>query len=103
VLGVGWMLYGFSISGLIAVLGGLFAVDICSKKLAGAAMGFVGCFSYIGAGLGDQITGILIDAGTTRVNGEAVIDFTLPVAFWFGASVVSLILAASLWRVEVRD
>ncbi len=103
VLGVGWMLYGFSISGLIAVLGGLFAVDICSKKLAGAAMGFVGCFSYIGAGLGDQITGILIDAGTTRVNGEAVIDFTLPVAFWFGASVVSLVLAASLWRVEVRD
>jgi OPA family sugar phosphate sensor protein UhpC-like MFS transporter len=102
-LGVGWALYGFSISGLIAVLGGLFAVDICSKKMAGAAMGFVGCFSYIGAGLGDQITGLLIDAGTTRVDGVAVIDFTAPVTFWFGASIVSAILAASLWRVQVRD
>ena len=49
------ILYGFTLSGLLAALGGLFAIDISPKKAAGAVMGFIGVFSYIGAGIQDQI------------------------------------------------
>ncbi|TFH02076.1 MAG: MFS transporter, partial [Calditrichales bacterium] len=41
-----FFLYGFTLSGLLAALGGLFAIDIAPKKAAGAAMGFIGIFSY---------------------------------------------------------
>ncbi|MCO4763516.1 MAG: MFS transporter, partial [Myxococcales bacterium] len=52
-----WMLiaaifvYGLTIGGLIAVLGGLFAVDIAPGGSAGLAVGMIGMFSYIGAAL----------------------------------------------------
>ena len=41
-------MYGATLSGLMASLGGLFAVDIAPKGATGAAMGFVGVFSYLG-------------------------------------------------------
>ena len=102
-LGAGFVVYGFTLSGLLAVLGGLFAVDISDKRAVGAAMGFIGAFSYLGAGLQELISGYLIEQGTTMVDGVRHYDFSTPVAFWVGASVVSAVLAATLWRVEVKD
>jgi OPA family sugar phosphate sensor protein UhpC-like MFS transporter len=102
VIGAGMVLYGFTLSGILAVLGGLFAVDM-EPRAAGFAMGVVGCFSYIGAAGQDIVSGILIERGTTVVDGVRHYDFTAPVFLWIGASILSMLLAASLWRVQTRD
>ena len=98
-----FILYGFTLSGILAALGGLFAIDIAPKKAAGAAMGIMGVFSYIGAAVQEQISGHLIEAGTTLVEGVRDYDFSTVILFWIGSSVVSLLLASSLWRVRVRE
>jgi len=103
VLIIAFIVYGFTLSGLLAALGGLFAIDIAPKKAAGAVMGFIGVFSYIGAGIQDQISGILIEQGTTIIEGVRHYDFTNAIILWIGGSVVSFILAASLWRAKVSD
>lgn len=95
--------YGLSINGLITSLGGLFAVDIAPKRAAGAVMGVVGIFAYIGAAIQERISGYLIHHGTRIVDGVRHYDFTNAILFWVGASVVSLILATSLWRARPAD
>ena len=95
--------YGLTIGGLIAVLGGLFAVDIAPGGSAGLAVGMIGMFSYIGAGLQETISGSLIQTGTTLIDGVSHIDFGPAITFWVGASVASMVLAATLWRVNVAD
>jgi OPA family sugar phosphate sensor protein UhpC-like MFS transporter len=98
-----FLAYGFSINGLVTSLGGLFAVDIAPKRAAGAAMGFIGVFSYIGAAIQERISGFLIREGTTIVDGVRHYDFHTAVLFWLATSVVSLILAVSLWRARMSD
>ena len=66
-------------------------------------MGFVGVFSYIGAGIQERVSGILIDRGSVLVDGVRTYDFSSVIWFWIGASVLSAILSATLWRVRVRD
>jgi OPA family sugar phosphate sensor protein UhpC-like MFS transporter len=85
------------------IYGFVFALDIAPKRAAGAAMGFIGVFSDIGAALQDQISGHLIENGVTMIDGVRHYDFTTVIWFWVGSSVLSLILATSLWRVRVRD
>ena len=102
-MSIAFACYGFSLNGLVAALGGLFAVDISPKKAAGAAMGFVGIFSYVAAAVQERISGYLIEKGTTIIEGVRHYDFSIPVIYWVGTSVLSLILAASLWRAKVRD
>jgi OPA family sugar phosphate sensor protein UhpC-like MFS transporter len=102
-LTVAFLAYGFSINGLVTSLGGLFAVDIAPKRAAGAAMGFIGVFSYIGAAIQERISGFLIREGTTVVDGVRHYDFNDAVFFWLATSIVSLILAASLWRARMSD
>ena len=111
ILAAALVVYGFGLSGLLASLGGLFAVDIAPKKVAGAAMGFIGIFSYLGAGLQDYISGKLIYDSEMRVvfplgDGAPTVffyDYSIPILFWVGASAVSLVLATSLWNVRARD
>ena len=111
VLAIALIVYGFGLSGILASLGGLFAIDIAPKRVAGAAMGFIGIFSYIGAGTQDYISGKLIYDSEIRVvfsigeNSPTVYfyDYTIPIIFWVGASVISMLLAASLWRVKAHD
>lgn len=111
ILGIALVVYGFGLSGILASLGGLFAVDIAPKKVAGAAMGFIGIFSYLGAGTQDYISGLLISNSeitftfTKPESATSVYfyDFTQPIVFWVGASVVSILLALSLWKVRAAD
>jgi OPA family sugar phosphate sensor protein UhpC-like MFS transporter len=100
---VAFFIYGFGLTGLITSLGGLFALDIAPKRAAGAAMGFIGVFSYLGAAIQDQISGHLIERGMTIVDGVRHYDFSTAILFWVGMSVVSLILATTLWQVRLRD
>ncbi|UCD37447.1 MAG: MFS transporter [Fidelibacterota bacterium] len=102
-LTIAFVVYGFTLSGLLAALGGLFAIDIVPKQAAGAVMGFIGVFSYVGAGIQDQISGILIEQGTTVLEGVRHYDFSAAVIYWIGGSIASMILAATLWRAKVSD
>ncbi|MNS88810.1 Regulatory protein UhpC [compost metagenome] len=97
------LLFGMGLTGLVTSLGGLFAVDIAPKRVAGAAMGVIGIFSYIGAALQEQISGFLIERGMTVLGEVRTYDFGPVIWFWIGSSVISMLLAASLWRTRLRD
>ncbi|MGY4396675.1 OPA family sugar phosphate sensor protein UhpC-like MFS transporter [Sphingomonas sp. UYAg733] len=97
------ILFGLGMTGLFASIGGLFAIDICPKRVAGAALGMVGVFSYLGAAIQERVSGKLIDNGMTMVDGVRHYDFSAAIWVWIGASIVSLLLAASLWRTKLRD
>jgi OPA family sugar phosphate sensor protein UhpC-like MFS transporter len=60
-------------------------------------------FSYIGAAIQEQVSGTLINNGMTMVGGDRVYDFGPAIWFWIASSVVSLILATSLWRTRLHD
>lgn len=100
---VAFAIYGAALSGLIASIGGLFAVDIAPRGATGAAMGLVGIFSYLGAGTQDVISAGLVSAGIEIVDGVKIYDFDAVILFWIGTSVVSMILAATLWNTKIRD
>ena len=97
------ILFGAGLTALVTSIGGLFAVDICSKRVAGAAMGMVGVFSYLGAAIQEHISGWLIQRGTTMVDGVRHYDFSAPIMFWVGAAVLSVLLATSLWHTRMSD
>ena len=60
--------FGFATGGLLVFLGGLTAVDIVPKRAAGAAMGVIGLFSYMGAGIQEIISGQLIENTACEVS-----------------------------------
>lgn len=103
VLIAGMVLFGMGLTGLVTALGGLFAVDIAPKRVAGAAMGVIGIFSYIGAGIQEYVSGKLIQDNMTMVGDQRIYDFGPAISFWIGASVLSMLLAGSLWRTKLRD
>jgi MFS transporter, OPA family, sugar phosphate sensor protein UhpC len=93
---------GFGVGGLLVFLGGLSAMDVCSKRTAGAALGLIGGFSYVGAALQDLASGLLIESSRRVVDGTAVYDFSQAKIFWVGAAALSLIFATALWNAEKR-
>ena len=100
---IGMLLFGMGLTGLVTSLGGLFAVDIAPKRAAGAAMGVIGIFSYLGAAVQEQVSGILIDRNMIVAGAERTYDFGPAIWFWIGSSIISMLLAASLWRARLRD
>ena len=97
------VLFGVALGVLMVYLGGLMAVDICSKDVSGSVLGIVGLASYLGAGLQDIISGWLIEDGKTIVNGETLYNFDAAGALWIGSAVVSLLLATLVWNVRSPD
>jgi OPA family sugar phosphate sensor protein UhpC-like MFS transporter len=99
----GMLLFGMGLTGLVTSLGGLFGVDVAPKRAAGAVMGVIGVFSYLGAAIQEQVSGILIDRNMVMAGDDRIYDFGPVIWFWIGSSVVSMLLAASLWRTKLRD
>lgn len=97
------VLFGLGIGVLICFLGGLMAVDIAPRNAAGAALGVVGIASYIGAGLQDVMSGILIEGNKTMANGVETYDFTYINWFWIGAALLSVLLALLVWNAKAKD
>ena len=97
------VLFGVALGVLMVYLGGLMAVDICSKDVSGSVLGIVGLASYLGAGMQDIISGWLIEDGKTIVNGETLYNFDAAGALWIGSAVVSLLLATLVWNVRSPD
>ena len=89
--------FGLGMGGLLVYLGGLMAIDLVSRRAAGAAMGLVGLFSYLVAGVQDTLSGYLLDASKVVVNGTTTYSFRLVFTVWIGALALSVLLAASLW------
>jgi len=89
--------FGLGMGGLLVFLGGLMAIDLVSRRAAGAAMGLVGLFSYLVAGIQDTLSGYLLDASKRVVNGTTTYSFSLVFAVWIGALALSILLTASLW------
>lgn len=97
------VLFGLGIGVLICFLGGLMAVDIAPRNASGAALGVVGIASYIGAGLQDVMSGVLIESNKTVVNGVDVYNFTYINWFWIGAAVLSVLLALFVWNAKYEN
>lgn len=106
------VLFGIAIGVLIAFLGGLMAIDVVPRKATGAALGIVGCASYIAAGIQDVVSGWLIDKNlqiveTVNALGEVVqdktYDFSQAAIFWIGASVISFLLPILNWGKKVQE
>ncbi len=95
--------YGFCLGALLTFLGGLMAVDICSKRAAGAAMGVIGLFSYLAAAAQDLVSGYLIESHKIVVEGSTIYNFKPAIIFWITASVLSFIFAATVWNVKHKD
>jgi OPA family sugar phosphate sensor protein UhpC-like MFS transporter len=101
---VSMMFFGYTVYALVTYLGGLMAVDICSKKATGAAMGMIGLFSYAGASLQEAIGGYLINAHKTiGAEGKAIYDFSAVGNFWVIASVFALLLPLLVWNAKHED
>ena len=99
----GVALFCFGLGGTLVFVGGLIAMDICSKRASGAAMGMVGMFSYLGAAVQDWVSGKLIQAGAATVDGRLVHDFDNAFLFWIGAAVAAVLLPCLLWNVRAKD
>lgn len=96
------VLFGLGIGVLICFLGGLMAVDIAPRNASGAALGVVGIASYIGAGLQDVMSGVLIEGNKKLVDGVEVYDFTYINWFWIGAALLSVLFALFVWNAKPR-
>lgn len=97
------ILFGLGIGVLICFLGGLMAVDIAPRNASGAALGLVGIASYIGAGLQDVMSGVLIEGNKRLVDGVEVYDFTYINWFWIGAALLSVLLALLVWNARSKE
>ena len=93
---------GATIGALTCFLGGLIAVDISSRKAAGAALGTIGIASYAGAGLGEFLTGIIIDKTAILENGKTLYDFSTLALFWVGTGLGSALLCFTTAAIVAR-
>lgn len=96
------VLFGLSIGVLLCFLGGLMAVDIAPKNASGAALGVVGVASYVGAGIQDIMSGLLIEGNKHLVNGVETYDFTYINYFWIGAALMSVLMTCIVWKAKPK-
>jgi MFS transporter, OPA family, sugar phosphate sensor protein UhpC len=95
--------FEFAIGGLVVFLAGLIAVDLMPSRAAGAVKGLIGFISYMGAATQDWVSGMLIEAGKSTVNGQPVYNFDYAFAFWIAASVLSMVFALTVWNAKPRE
>ncbi|MCU5772047.1 MFS transporter [Erwiniaceae bacterium BAC15a-03b] len=89
---IAMVIFGATIGALTCFLGGLIAVDISSKKAAGAALGTIGIASYAGAGLGEFLTGVIIDKTAVIEGGKTLYNFDSLSVFWVSSGITSALL-----------
>jgi OPA family sugar phosphate sensor protein UhpC-like MFS transporter len=97
------VLFGLGVGALMVYLGGLMAVDICSKDASGTALGAIGVASYLGAAIAEIIGGQMIEDAAVMVGGEKIYNFDAAIMMWIGSAVVSLVLALLVWNAKSPD
>ena len=91
--------FSISIGVIYCIVAGLMAFDIVPRKATGAALGLVGLFSYIAAGLQDLVSGFLIGGHVTGSMEKAVsYDFGPVSWFWLAACLLSFVIPVISWR-----
>ncbi|MBE2899170.1 MFS transporter [Pasteurellaceae bacterium 20609_3] len=93
-------IFGITLGIQLCFLGGLLATDVSHKSASGIALGMMGLFGYIGASLGEFLTGYMIDKTTTIVDGQKIYDFVSLSYFWIGADFLS-VLAAIVFSIMI--
>ena len=83
---------------LVVFLAGLTACDLMPKTAVGAVKGFIGLCSYIAASIQELVSAALIK--TSEIDGVTHYDFSSAQYFWLGASVVSMLLAMTVWNAK---
>jgi OPA family sugar phosphate sensor protein UhpC-like MFS transporter len=96
-------LFGLALGSLLVFLGGLMAIDLSPKRATGTVMGLIGLLSYLGAAVQDWVSGALIEADKLVADGRTLYRFDRVFHFWIGASVLSALLACSVWRARRRE
>ena len=81
---------GFCIFGPQVLLVGTAPVDLARRGTPAAAVGFVNCIGYMGAFMGDMVTGKLAHRYPWHVS----------LYFWAGCAFGAAILVAGLWNVS---
>ena len=66
-------------------------------------MGFIGLFSYIGAAIQENISSVLIKTTQSDLNSDIIYSFDDVIVFWVSASIISFLLALSLWKQKIED
>lgn len=94
------VMFGTAIGVLLCFLGGLMAVDIAPREASGAALGVVGIASYIGAGLQDIVSGMLIEGKKEVINQVEVYDFHYINWFWIGSALISTLLVLGVAGIQ---
>ena len=84
--------FGIAMGALLAYLGGMIAMDLVDRQAVGFATGIVGMASYLGAGLQDLVSGILIQASKSSDPGTQSYDFSQATSFWVGSAILAIIL-----------
>jgi sugar phosphate permease len=84
---------GFCIFGPQVLLVGTFPVDLARQGTAAAAVGFVNFMGYMGAALGDKVTGHL-----AQKHG-----WQIAVWFWGGCAFVAAFVIAWLWNAHAEE
>jgi sugar phosphate permease len=84
---------GALIFGPQVLLVGTTPVDFAKRGAAAAACGFVDFFGYVGAALGDQVTGYLVQH----------YSWTAALSFWAACALGAAVIVAPLWGTSARD
>lgn len=100
---LGIAFFGLGTGALITYLGGLMAIDIVSKKAAGAAVGVCGVASYVGAGIQDVVSGSLIQKYHVITNGVESYDYAYVKLFWICSAAISVILTCLVWNAKEQE
>jgi OPA family sugar phosphate sensor protein UhpC-like MFS transporter len=66
-------------------------------------MGLIGIASYAGAGIQELISGFLISDKKVIINNIATYDFSIARYFWFGAALLSVVIALMVWNAKIRE
>ena len=100
----------FALCLFLLVPGVHFWMDALAMILFGLGIGVLICFlgvvgiaSYIGAGLQDVMSGVLIEGNKRLVDGVEVYDFTYINWFWIGAALLSVLLALLVWNARSKE
>ena len=86
-------LFSLAIGMVFCIVAGLMALDIVPRKATGTALGIVGVFSYVAAGIQSLVSGLLIQHG----SGDGGYDFTSTAIFWLSACMLSFLIPVLSW------
>lgn len=96
-------IFGFGLGVNLCFIGGMLAVDFCSQKATGAAMGIVGLLAYGGATIQEFINAKLMSISKIIVDGKVTYNFNNIMIFWvISVVIMTLVIVPTLWGKKVK-